>query len=278
MPQSDLLMLDPEGPKFRAWLTRKGCRRPLATVLHNTWSPTAAQYHGRDTIRAIEQYHMQTRHFSTIAANAYAVPTGMVVTGRSLTYANWAHALISRDDVEAEARAIAAGDEQWFNKHAFGLEVVANFDRESCETGPSGISYRTAMRVLAVVHELFGIPSNRLFFHRDVANKTCPGLLLNRALVRRELADMLREMPRVLLAGRFLDVDPTMAGDRMTVDGSLLLNKLGVTSKAARALVHANGRAFVGELKPYLLADGWTVEYEDTASGPELRIERAVRL
>jgi hypothetical protein len=274
-----LLVLDPESREFISWLTRKGCRKPTASVLHNTWSPTAAQYKGRDTIVAIERFHMQSRGFSTIAANAYSCPDGKVITGRALSYSNWAHALVSRSNPERGAAEISHGDDQWFNSHAFGLETVANFDRESpVGSGRAARSFETTLRVLTVVHRLFAIPASRLFFHRDVADKTCPGLLLDRAQVRAELARRLGMVPRVFLGRDEIDCSPEMVGDRMTVQAAPLLITLKIPVKSAAGVVHANGRAFVGELRPLLQTEGWRVEYRGTASGGEMQIEREVRL
>jgi hypothetical protein len=173
-----------------------------ATVLHHTWSPTAAQYRGRETIVGIRRFHMAPasqggRGFSDIAANAYACPDGTVVTGRPLSTSNWAHALISRSDVEAEARALAAGDKQFFNSYGFGLETVANFDEEDpFGSGPARQSFLCALAVLSLVHRTWNLSANRLFFHRDVADKSCPGTKLYRPTVRRLLERSLT-MPQV---------------------------------------------------------------------------------
>lgn len=192
---SSLTVLQPTMDSFGAWLKgqKPGHGSVQATVLHHTWSPASQQFAGRSTIEAIRRFHMQTRGWSDIGANAYACPDRMVITGRPLTADNWAHAQVSRPwpQVEAEARALAGGDAGWFNKYAFGLETVANFDDEDPATGTAGRAYATALRVLAVVHQVYGLPPERLFFHRDVADKSCPGRRLDRARVRQELAELL---------------------------------------------------------------------------------------
>ena len=191
---STLTPMAPTTEEFGGWLRGQtpGHGSVRATVLHHTESPTAAEFHGRDTIVGIRRFHMETRHFSDVAANAYACPDGTVITGRPLTADNWAHAVISRPDVEAEARALAAGNEQFFNSYGFGLETVANFDHEPTHSGPSGESLETALRVMTVVHTEYKLPAHRLFFHRDVADKTCPGTELDRAIIRAELDRRLR--------------------------------------------------------------------------------------
>jgi hypothetical protein len=194
MAKSTLTVLQPTMEALGEWLRsqRPGHGSVRATVLHHTWSPTAAQFEGRDSIVAIRRFHMETRGFSDIAANGYACPDGTVITGRPLSADNWEHALVSRRDVEREAQGVSGGDKQWFNSYAFGLETVANFDTEPTDSGLSGVSYETALRVLTVVHTTYKLPASRLFFHRDVADKSCPGSKLDRAEVRAELDRRLR--------------------------------------------------------------------------------------
>ncbi len=194
MAKSTLTQMAPTLEEFGAWLRgqRPGHGAVKATVLHHTWSPAAAQYKGRPTIEAIRRYHVQDRGWSDIGANAYACPDGTVFTGRPLSASNWAHAQVSLSRPEAEAKALAGGNGLWFNQYAFGLETVANFDSEPTDTGSSGMALETALRVLTVVHTVYGLPASRLFFHRDVADKSCPGSKLNRATIRAELERRLR--------------------------------------------------------------------------------------
>lgn len=194
MAKSTLTPMAPTLEEFGHWLRSQqpGHGSVEATVLHHTWSPTAAQFRGRETIVGIRRFHMETRGFSDVAANAYACPDGTVITGRPLSASNWAHALISRGNVEAEARALAGGDKQFFNHYGFGLETVANFDEEPIHSGPSGVSYETALRVMTIVHTVYNLPASRLILHRDVADKSCPGAHVHRADFRAELERRLR--------------------------------------------------------------------------------------
>jgi len=178
---------------LEAWLRSFGIGdRVQAIVVHHTWSPTAAQYQGRSTIEGIRRYHMQERGWSDIGANLYACPDGMVITGRPLDASNWAHAQVSLSKPEAEAKAIAGGNAGWFNKYAVGIETVANFDSEPPDAGLSGVSYRVMLDCCATICRVFALdPVKRIFFHRDVADKTCPGRLLKRATVREAVAGLL---------------------------------------------------------------------------------------
>jgi len=250
--KSTLTVLEPTDDSFGSWLRTPGFRRPLATVLHHTYSPDAHQYHGRDSIIAIRSYHMHTRGFSDIAANAYACPDGTVVTGRPLDTRNWAHAFISRTNPEAELLATAGHDRMWLNHYAFGLEMVGNFDVEDPDKSRA---FEVAVDVLALVHRLCNIPTDRLFFHRDAAEKSCPGTKLNRAVVRDMLAQRLQAhdaSPAVVLDASVIDCSPVLVDDEWTVDAAKFLGALGASPELPPGVVHANGRAYVGELARYL--------------------------
>ncbi|NPV46298.1 MAG: N-acetylmuramoyl-L-alanine amidase [Armatimonadetes bacterium] len=232
MELSTLTPVDPSSEELVAWLTRTGYRRPLATVLHHTWKPTAASFQGRRTLEAIRRAHRQS--VSDIMANLYAAPDGKVYTARPLSRANWAHALIRRRPAEAETWALAGGDPQWFNCYALGLEVVADFDREDpLGGGPAGRAFETAMMALTTVHRTFDLPAGRLFFHRDVEYKTCPGRLLDRAEVRVELARRLEaEMGEAIKVhllpdDRLIDCRAELRGETVRCDLRPLAEALG---------------------------------------------------
>lgn len=277
MMLSTLTMMQPTMEEFGQWLKAAGFRAPLATVLHNTWSPTAAQYQGRETIVAIRRFHTQTRGWSDIGANAYACPGMTVCTGRPLSAHNWSHALISRAHPETEAAQISGGDPQWFNSHGFGLETVGNFDSEDpYGPGPGGSSFECAMRVLTVVHQVFHIPADRLFFHRDVADKTCPGLKLHREQVRADLALRLGEVRelQVVEGVHVVDCKPGWSGDRITVEVAPFVHAMNKRlAEVPAGVLHANGRGFVAEIMAS--CPDWTATYRVNENGPRLYLKRA---
>jgi hypothetical protein len=276
LSKSTLTPLDPTAEEFGAWLKSPGFRIPKATVLHHTWSPTAAQFNGRDTVVAIRRYHVQVRGFSDIAANGYACPDGQVITGRPLDRDNWAHALISRAHPEAEAWALAGGNKQWFNSYAFGLETVANFDSEDpFGDGPAASSFECALDVLTIVHRIFGLPANRLFFHRDVADKSCPGQNLQRETVRGMLADRLGEVEKVkvVLDGKPVDCTPDLVDWEVTFLAAPVLAALGIpVGDIPAGIIHTNGRCFATELQPFCA--GWEFEFRRRTQGPRLYLNR----
>lgn len=274
MSKSTLSVLEPTAESFGKWLKSPNFRRPTATVLHHTYIPSASQYRGRDSIISIRDYHINRNGWSDIGANAYACPDGSVVTGRPLDNANWSHALISRKKPEAEAKKLANGDKLYFNRNAFGLETVANFDTESpYGSGLAAKSFETALKVLTIVHQTFDIPADRLFFHRDVAAKTCPGTLLNRDRVRAELANRLSGASKikVVYGTNVIDCKPEWVGGQITVLAAPLLDAIGVAESTCAGAVHANGRAFLEELDFY--CQPWMFIQKATAQGPRVYVK-----
>lgn len=271
MSRSTLTELEPTMEEFGAWLKTPGFPAPGATVLHHTWSPNAAQYRGRESIVAIRSYHMHNRGASDIMANAYATPDGTIITGRPLDTANWAHAYISRAQPEAEAWDWARHDRMAFNRAGFGIETVGNFDAED----PDGSrAFTTALQALAVVHRVFNLPTNRLFFHRDVADKSCPGTRLNRDVVRDMLGRaMAPKVPVVVLGGTPVPCSPELTGGEWTVYAANFLDALGVPiTDVPPGVIHENGRAFVMELAKY--APGWTFPAVNKPQGPRMYPQR----
>jgi hypothetical protein len=194
MSRSTLTQLDPrEG--LAQWLRSYNVAdRIKAIVVHHTEEPTGAQYEGRSTIEAIRSYHMQ-KGWSDIGAQLYTCPDGMLFTGRPLDAANYCHAGPPwRSDVEAEALAISGGDTMWFNHYAIGIETVANFDLfDPWGNGPDARSLQVTLEACATICRVFSLdPARRIFFHRDVADKTCPGMKLTRVRVREEVARRLQ--------------------------------------------------------------------------------------
>ena len=222
--------------QFRAYLDRQRPAHGIkASVLHHTFRPDAGSWGGIRSMLSIKRYHMNDRGFSDIAANAYAAPDGIIYNARPLSSKNYAHAYVSRHwgQVPADLRILCDGDELWLNKHAFGIETVGNFDNEDPTKSKA---MNTALEVLALVHQRYNLPSTRMFFHRHVADKSCPGKLVDLDWARWELSEKLQRLNQRLR----VFVSP----------GSALvechpLKRAGITRCDIRPLVEALG----GEVK-----------------------------
>lgn len=225
--------------QFRAYLDNQRPAHGIkASVLHHTYKPDAASWGGMRSMLAIQRYHIRDRKFSDIAANAYAAPDGIIYNGRPLSAGNYAHAYVSKRwrDVPADLRILCGGDELWLNHHAFGIETIGNFDRENPRRSKA---MDTALEVLALVHQRYNLPSTRMFFHRHVANKSCPGKLVDLDWARGELAAKLAKLN--VKARVFIVAEATPSKER-TLEIDCFPRKVGGTTRCdLRPLVEARG-------------------------------------
>ena len=213
-------------PEFRAYLQGYRDQGALlyATFLHHCWQPTAPQYHGLSTIEGIRYSQMhRDPPMNDIACGAYTAPDGTVFNGRPPTSNNCACQAppkgVDFADLPAELRSLisASGESwrSWPNKYGFGVETIGCFDWDhpgapKSEDPATSMAMRTSLDVLAMVHELWAIPVEYCFFHRDVSPKTCPGERVTKAWVHSELRRRLAvpEKPfRVDLLGTYLPAD-----------------------------------------------------------------------
>jgi len=169
-----------------------------ATVLHHTYRPRAQDYQGLSTIENIRHYHMHNRGWRDIGANAYAAPDRKVYNARPLSDTNYAHAYIQKpwSQLPSDVKSLAHPNRNFFNQYAFGIETIGDFDMQGIEPLPTALD--TALDVLAAVHRLYSLPPERLFLHRDVAYKSCPGKHISRQWAREQLAKRLKH-PQVIL-------------------------------------------------------------------------------
>jgi len=140
-------------------------------ILHHTWSPTAAQYKGLDTWEAIRAYHMRERGWRDIG---YHLGIGPKEEGVWLL----------------RPMTMIGGHCTGHNSKSIGIAMVGNFDKEDPE-----LCLPQAVRVLAVCCRVLGLGPEDIYFHRDFANKTCPGTKISRADVRASVEQLLKTAP-----------------------------------------------------------------------------------
>lgn len=168
--------------------------RIKAVMLHHTWVPNTAQDKGLTTVQGVQRAHMNAGAQDGILANWYSSNDGMLYNGRPLYYANWAHAakLTSHpwDKVDSALRKLMDGDRMWCNHHCLGIETIGNFEtgRDNPKTSRS---MALSLDLIAAVLKFRDLPVERVFFHRDVDPKTCPGTAVSKAWVRDQLRDRL---------------------------------------------------------------------------------------
>ena len=152
-------------------------RRIRSVIVHHTWRPTAAQYQGLATVRGVRHYHMQVRGWSDNGYHIMIGPPGDTFLCRPL----------------ARVGAHCRGQ----NQHSVGLAYIANFDEED----PA--QYRgleVGQKVVAALLERFDLEPDDVHFHREYANKTCPGTRLHLDEYRHQVAALITESLSAVVA------------------------------------------------------------------------------
>lgn len=145
-------------------------------ILHHTWSPTVADYHGASTWKGIDRYHEHTRGWSDIGYHLGVDPAGLPWLLRPLRR--------------------SGGHTLGQNARSIGVTMIGNFDKG--EDDPE----RTLPRVCALLALLalrYDLTADDVHFHRDFASKTCPGTAIRHTRVRELVAlamDQNQPIPR----------------------------------------------------------------------------------
>jgi len=133
-------------------------RRIDRVIVHHFWQPDAKQWRGLPTLLGVRDYHVKARGFRDIAYHIIIGPDSTIWLGRPLE----------------QAGGHCAGQ----NSRSVGLAWAANFDVGHDD--PAKCGYELGAQVAAAVCQRFGMDEDDVFFHRDFANKSCPGTALSR--------------------------------------------------------------------------------------------------
>jgi hypothetical protein len=155
-------------------------RRINGVHMHHTWRPTRTQWKGLATVEAMWRAHTEERGFSDIAQHVTIAPDGLIWTGR-----NW-----------NLPPASATGHNGNTSVGPFMFEMVGDFDagREAWE----GRQRQTALEVTALVLKRFGLRASDLHFHRQMANKSCPGTGIDYQATVDAVAALMQTLPERL--------------------------------------------------------------------------------
>ncbi len=135
--------------------------RPIEEVIiHHTWRPRASDYRGIPTVAGVRRYHTKVRGWSDNGYHVMIGPNGDIFLCRPLR----------RPGAHTFGR----------NAHSIGVAYIGNFDEE--DPRRNGLS--TGVEVVAVLLWRFGLDEKAVNFHRDYAQKSCPGRLLRKQLYR----------------------------------------------------------------------------------------------
>lgn len=142
-----------------------------AVHMHHTWRPTRAQFKGHETIVGMWRHHTVKNGWRDIAQHLSIDPEGGLWLGRS-----WNLAPVS-----------ATGNNGTSAAGPFMFEMIGDFD-----TGKEpfdGAQKEAALKVCALVLDRFDLPTSALRFHRQMAQKSCPGTGISYEQTLRDIDD-----------------------------------------------------------------------------------------
>ncbi len=144
--------------------------------MHHTWRPTRAQFKGHETIVGMWRHHTVKNGWRDIAQHLTIDPAGGLWLGRS-----WNLPPVSATGHNGSS---AAGP--------FMFEMIGDFD--AGKEPFDGVQKEAALRVCALVLDRFGLATSALRFHRQIAQKSCPGTGISYEQTLRDV-DALRVRP-----------------------------------------------------------------------------------
>jgi len=154
-------------------------RRITEIIVHHTYRPRADDYRGRSTVQGIRHYHMDVRGWSDLGYQFLIGPNSDI----------WLCRPMER----------SGGHTLGHNQRSIGLSYIADFDAQDPATYEGLV---TGQKVVAVLLEQFGLDVDDIYFHRDFANKSCPGKLMNRLQYRTQVRQLMNgDLKIILLPG-----------------------------------------------------------------------------
>ena len=153
--------------ELRALLEAAPPRRDIQEViLHHTWKPNVGDYIGRNTWSGVQKYHIHVRGWSDIGYHIGIDPEGGI----------WLLRPVTRGGAHTKHH----------NSNSVGLAMIGNYDRGKDD--PLRITH-TAALIAAILCARYSLVPDNVFFHRDFADKSCPGTAIDRGEFRMAVAD-----------------------------------------------------------------------------------------
>jgi len=180
---------------MRPWFgfTRRGIVKYIAlpnwrkwekVILHHTWKPSLADWernpNGGYWMNVIDRFH-RSKGWKGVGYHFVVMPDGLIFVGRGLN----------------ETGAHTVGQ----NEKAIGVCLLGNFDEETVEEA----QWISMKFLIAWLLHRFNLTPQHLFFHRQFANKTCPGKRLNlddiRIVIAKTLPEAIERYEQILKEG-----------------------------------------------------------------------------
>ncbi len=195
-------------------------RRIDMVIVHHTWRPTSKDYRGIATVRAVRNYHMYVRGWRDNGYHIMIGPDGSVFFCRPM------------EEVGAHCKGK--------NRHSIGLSYIADFDAED-PTQYGGME--TGQAVVAALLERFGLSVEDVHFHREYANKSCPGKRMNLTWYRQRVSRLMKgtdRQLRIVLApdDKLIECRPAIEEGVTRVDLRPLAEALGYDIDLTRLKSH----------------------------------------
>jgi len=159
--------------------------KPARIVLHHSWQPTAQQWDGKRTIKAIQRYHIIDNGWADIGYHYLIGPDGTIWAGRD------------PDIVGAHCGGTLRGGRirEFGNGGSIGICCIGNYDAEE----PSEAMVYNLCQLIVWLQREYGIHHQYLYGHRECQKpplaKTCPGKnLYERILGRNKWQDILKAL------------------------------------------------------------------------------------
>ncbi len=135
----------------------KNTKRKIIQIhIHHTWKPETKDYQGESTIRAIWEYHTQSRGWSDIGQHFTVAPNGVIWDGR---------------DLEKDPASIKG-----HNEAALAIEIIGNFDEEQLVSPQR----EAVVKLVMAIQDVLGLTNEDIIFHREYSSKTCPGMNIDK--------------------------------------------------------------------------------------------------
>jgi hypothetical protein len=148
---------------------------PSRITIHHTWRPTAQDYRGASSVRAIQNYHMDNNGWMDIG---YHFLIG--------TYPSSGETSIFQGRPENVVGAHTGGQ----NTNNVGVNVIGDYTTETLH----GNSYARLIDLLAWICSRYGIDPGRIYGHKDFNSTACPGENVYRRMdrIRQDVRDRIQ--------------------------------------------------------------------------------------
>jgi len=208
-------------------------RNITEVFLHHSWRPTGDQFRGLSTWEAIDTNHEEVRGW----AGGIGYHLGIDPQG-----GYWLLRPLARSGAHVLNR----------NANSIGVCIIGDYDTES-----TAAVLLPAARLFAVLLEHYKLPLSAVRFHREMANKSCPGKNFALGEFRERVAEALRGepvtgQPVVIVVG--VGAEPEMV------------------VRGAEARVEAGGK-LRADVRPLLEGLGYKVHAEHLATQGKLYVE-----